>query len=250
MIQSEYINELVNRLNLVLQKKLISLYIIGSTSFGDYIENRSDIDVFGITNSSLTTFEKDQLEKILNETKKTCLAAGLDIVLMTKQNVEVIKNKPSYEFWFSAGMNWPEERWSEGSSTEMLILIELCRQNGIKIYESEQSINFQKVDSKLILNALKQILHWQMGNLLDDFHDPKGQNSVLNACRILQYIETNRFHSKTNGGKQFLIREPSNLTVQKALRIRQNNSTENITEEEILRLIKQVERRIDQALSK
>lgn len=248
MIQSEYIKKLVNRLNAVLLEKLNSLYIIGSTSFEDYIENKSDIDVFGITNESLTKFEKDQLEKILNNSNFPCPAAGLDIVLITKEHVEDINPKPDYEFWFSTGTNWPEEKWVASSSTEMLIFIESCRQNGIKVYGIQPSVKFQKVDTKLILNAFKQILRWHVNYVLDDFHDPNGQNSVLNACRILKYIETNKFYSKTNGGIEFLIGDPNNLTVQKALRIRQNESLEKITKEEILKFIKQAERRINQAL--
>ncbi len=248
MIQSEYINELVIRLNTVLLEKLNSLYIIGSASFDDYIENKSDIDVFGLINTPLTKPEKDQLEHILDDTNFPCPAAGLDIVLMIKEYVEEINPKPSYDFWFSTGQNWPKERWAEGSSTEMVIFIELCRQHGIKVYGIQPPVKFQKVDTPLILNAFKQILRWHTDYVLDDFHDHNGQNSVLNACRILMYIETKKFYSKTTGGIQFLIGEPNNLTVQKALRIRQNERFEKITKEEILKFIKQVEKRIDQAI--
>lgn len=248
MIQSTYIRELIVKVHSVLKKKLNSLYVIGSTSFEDYIENKSDLDVFGITSTSLTNHEKDQLEQILNHAIFPCPAKGLDIVFMTRQNIEEIKSEPAYEFWYSTGAEWPQESWEAGMSTEMIIFIELCKQNGIKIYGEESSTKFGEIDKRLILKAFKEILIWQKNYILDNYHDPNGQNSVLNACRILKYIETNKFYSKTDGGKQFLKENPNNLTVQNAVRIRQKDSSLKITKEEIMELIKEVERKLDRAL--
>jgi predicted peroxiredoxin len=248
MIQSTYMRELIVKVHSVLKKKLTSLYVIGSASFEDYIENKSDLDVFGITSTSLTNYEKGKLGQILDHANFPCPAKGLDIVFMTRQNIEEIKSEPVYEFWFSTGAEWPQESWESGISTEMIVFIELCKQNGIKIYGKESSIKFGEIDKRLILKAFKEILIWHKNYILNQYHDPNGQNSVLNACRILKYIETNRFYSKTDGGEQFLKDEPNNLTVQKALRIRQKESSQKITREEIMELIKEVERKLDGAL--
>ncbi len=249
IIQSTYIKELIGKVHSILGKKLNSLYVTGSIGFEDYIENKSDLDVFGITNTSLTDYEKNKLGQILDHANFPCPAKGLDIVFMTRQNIEEIQSEPVYEFWFSTGAEWPKESWEAGKSTEMIVFIELCKQNGIKVYGEESSIKFGEIDKRMILKAFKEILIWQKSYILNNYHDPDGQNSVLNACRILKYIETNRFYSKTDGGKQFLKDEPNNLTVQNALRIRQKESSPKITREEIIELIKEVQRKLDEALN-
>jgi hypothetical protein len=248
IIQSTYLKELTVKVHSVLKEKLISVYVIGSASFEDYIENKSDVDVFGITSTSLTNIEKEKLGEMLDHSNFPCPAKGLDIVFMTKQHVEDILPEPVYEFWFSTGAEWPQESWEAGSSTEMIVFIELCKQHGIQIYGEESSIQLGKTDKKLILNSFKEILLWHKRYILNSYHDPNGQNSVLNACRILKYLETNKFYSKTGGGKEFLRDEPTNLTVQKALRLRRKDNSELITREEILMLIERVERKLNEVL--
>lgn len=249
MVHREYLKELADRVTSVLKEKLNSLYVIGSASLDDYIERRSDLDVLGITNSSLTISEKDQLEEVLGIESFPCPARGLDMVLLTRQSVEHMEPKPAYEFWFSTGRNWPKEKWETGQSSEMLIFMELCRKNGYKIYQKGPSVQFDHIGRDLILIAFQQILEWHKNYILDDYHDPGGQNSVLNACRIFNYIESNRFYSKTDGGKSALRNNPGNLTIQKALNIRQNADSQKITKEEILKFITSVEKQLQTALN-
>lgn len=243
-----YLKELVIRMTSVLKEKLNSLYLIGSASLGDYIEHRSDVDILGITNTTLTNFEKDQLAHILDFDRFPCPAEGLDMVLITQQNIEHIQPQPAYEFWFSTGAHWPKEQWEAGGNEEMLIFIEQCRQNGVKIYGNGPAIHFSIIDRKLVLKAFKKILLWHKKYILDEYHDPGGQNSVLNACRILMFVENNQFYSKTGGGKAFLKKYPDQLTVQKALSIRQNESGPKITAEEILEFLIFGEKKLDQEM--
>ena len=124
----------------------------------------------------------------------------------------------------------------------MLIFLELVRQIGDRIYAEGPPIGFGRINRELLMRAFRQILQWHKQYMLDDYHDPRGQNSVLNACRILLWAETNRLFSKTEGGEVFLKQYPANLLVQKALGIRRQQSAQEITEQEVREFIESVER--------
>ncbi len=248
MIIEEYLQQLTSRIHQILPEKLNSLYIIGSASFEDYIEHTSDLDIFGVTNAALSTPEKDQLEQSLKHNNFPCPAQGLDLVLMDKEQLRNPQPEPAYEFWYATGAHWPVESWAEGSSSEMLIFMELCRRHGKKIFDQGPPILFSKVNRSLILQAFQAILQWHKRCVLDDYHDPNGQNSVLNACRILKYVETNQFYSKTEGGNLVLRDEPDNWTVQNALSIRQNKGFSTISKADALHFIETVAGKLDLAL--
>ena len=247
MVENDYLKNFIDRVQSVLQENLISLYIIGSLSLDDYTEDHSDIDIFGITSRTLTDIERDQLADVLDSTNFHCPSKGLDVVLLSKHNIKNISPQPKFEFWYSTGAEWPKEKWEKGANTEMIIFIELCRQNGIKIFGEE--LKFGTISKKLILDALKHIISWHKHHILDDHHDPNGQNSVLNACRILKYAETNKFYSKTEGGKLFLQDYPKNVTVRNVLLKRQKEVADKISKKQILELLNFVEIKLDQELS-
>ena len=115
-MEGRYLDELVQRMTSVLGGKLRVLYVIGSTSLGDYIRERSDLDILGITDAKLSDGEKDRLATTLDQENFPCPAEGLDIVLMARQEIKEIIPEPFYEFWFSTGAKWPQEKleqWSE-----------------------------------------------------------------------------------------------------------------------------------------
>ena len=242
-------DELVNRLTTVLKDKLNSIYVVGSLSLGDFIWSSSDFDVFGVTNATLTDRERDHLEQILDQEKFPCPAQGLDLLLMTKSQVENVNPEPDYEFWYATGRNWPREKWDKGQCREMLIFLQLGKEKGIKIYGSEPSVKFGDIDRRLILKAFSEILQWHKENLFDGYHDPGGQNSVLNACRIFMYVEHSRFYSKTEGAEAFLQCHQDHRTVEKALTNRQNGTTLAIEKGEVLALIAFVQKMLDQGLN-
>lgn len=244
MVDDRYLDELVHRVTSILRGKLRALYVIGSTSLGDYIPERSDLDILGITSTVLTDGEKDRLANTLDQENLSCPADGLDMVLLAEPHIQEIKPEPFYEFWFSTGAKWPREDWSRGASSEMLIFLELARQNGVKIYEKGPPFELVKINRDLLGWAFGQILHWHKQYILDDYHDPRGQNSVLNACRILLWADTNKFFSKSQGGEAYRKRYPANLLVEKALSIRQQQNDRVITRQEVMEFIELVERKL------
>lgn len=248
MIAQNYFIGLLSRIVDILHEDLVGLYLTGSASLGDFITNKSDFDVIGVIESVITEENKNKLEQSLKHDNFPCPAEGLDIVFMTKENAKGIKQNPEYEFWYSTGANWPVISWDSGTSSEMSIFLELCRQHGIVIYGELPEKLISPINAKLLYLSFKEIIEWHRNHIFDEYHDPKGQNSVLNACRILKFVESKKWYSKTEGGNLYLQDYPESLAVKRALSIRGKNKEDKIEVNEILELLNKVENKLSEAL--
>jgi streptomycin 3"-adenylyltransferase len=246
-------NEYLSQLSLKLQEKigsnLIGLYLIGSACLGDYHASKSDLDIVGVLFDPLSNSQKNDLAKNLDSRFFPCPAKGLDLVLFAENAVKHITPKPSFEFWFSTGAGWPNERWESDCCKEMLIFLELCRQHGITLYGQDPNQIFATVDKRLLVETFLEMLEWHQTKILDVVHDPKGQHSILNACRILAFIHEDRLLSKSDGGRWLLYREADNDIVRKALEIREENHDLDISKKEIARFLMNVIIKVKQFLS-
>lgn len=248
MIAQNYFNGLLSRIYDILHEDLVGLYLTGSASMDDFITSKSDFDVIGVVARFITEEDKNKLEQSLKHDNFHCPAEGLDIVLMTKENAKGIKQNPEYEFWYSTGANWPVISWESGTSSEMSIFLELCRQHGITIYGERPAKLISPINTKILYLSFKEIIEWHRNHILDEYHDPKGQNSVLNACRILKFVESKKLYSKTEGGNLYLQDSPESLAVKRALAIRGKIQEDKIERNEILELLNQVENKLNEAL--
>ena len=248
MIAQTYFKGLLSRIHDILHEDLVGLYLTGSASMDDFITSKSDFDVIGVVERLITEEDKNKLEQSLKHENFPCPSEGLDIVLMTKENAIGIKQNPDYEFWYSTGANWPVISWESGTSSEMSIFLELCRQHGIVIYGDQATNLISPINTQFLYLAFKEIIEWHRNHLLDEYHDPKGQNSVLNACRILKFIESKKFYSKTEGGSLYLQDSPESLAVKRALAIRGKIKEDKIDRNEILELLNKVEIELNKAL--
>ena len=220
MNKDEYLHQLSLKFQETLGNNLTGLYLIGSACLGAYQEGKSDLDVVGVLFNPLTDTQKNDLAEKLDHQHFPCPAKGLDLVLLTKDAVANIANEPPYEFWFATGASWKQEGWEAGHAKEMLIFIELCRRHGVTLFGKTPNRFFAPVEKHLLAGAFLEMLRWHQTKILDAFHDPKGQNSVLNACRVLAFVHEGRLLSKSAGGEWLLSQEPDNETVKKALSIR------------------------------
>lgn len=248
MTANEYFKGLLYRVQDILHEDLVGLYLIGSISLNDFIRSKSDFDVIGVVNKSITIKDKNKLEVSLNHENFPCPSKGLDIVLMTKENVTRVKQYPEYEFWYSTGEKWPLIHWESGANSEMSIFLELCRQHGIVIHGELPAKLISPVDTKLLYRSFQELIKWHRNYLFDEYHDPKGQNSVLNACRILKFVESKKLYSKTEGGNLYLQDNPKCLAVKRALAIRGQGKENKIERNEIVELLNNVEDKLNMAL--
>jgi hypothetical protein len=227
-----YLTELTTRCQAVLGNKLIGLYVVGSGAQCDQT-NKSDLDVIGILFEPLPEPLKDQLAQELNHSSLPVPASGLDLLLVTRDSVQNPQESPEHQFWFSTGAAWQTEIDKGGHTSEHLIVFAVCRDKGHPLYGPAPVEIFAPAPRNLLLRALISVLEWHRKKILDPFHDPLGQYSVLNACRAWRYAEEGELTSKSAGAEWVLSKEPENVLVKSALAIRQGKRTMPLDREEI-----------------
>ena len=216
----QYLIALTDRCKEVLGRNLIGLYLQGSGAQGDYRQGKSDIDVACVVSQPLTDGEKDALCTRMAHSSLAVPAAGLDFLVFSQSAAQEPIASPPHQLWFSTGETWQTSIEKHGNTSEHPIVFATCRERSRALLGPEAKEFFAPVPRHLLLAALRDVVKWHQGRVLDPFHDPGGQYSVLNACRAWQYAEEGQLSSKTEGALWLLSREPQNSLVRDALALR------------------------------
>lgn len=80
-------------------------------------------------------------------------------------------------------------------------------------------------------------LQWHLDEVHDPFHDPFGRNAVLNACRALHYLATERFVSKRVGAEWFMTTQSVPVVVE-ALECRRRQSAVRLEHNEVVSFLR------------
>ena len=212
-----YLDALARRMLDILGDSLAGLYLHGSGAQADHRDGKSDLDVLAVTNGPIPDERKVMLATELTHERLPVPAAGLDLMILTRDTVARTTREPAYQLWFSTGQTWATEVNTEGSTSEILILLAVCREDAVTLFGQEAKSMFPPVPHPLVLQAMIDALEWHRTKILDGFHDPLGQHSILNASRNWMHAEERRLGSKADGGRWVLAREPGNELVRNAL---------------------------------
>ena len=219
-----YLQKLAERLRVILGANLVGVYLQGSGAQKDYKNGKSDIDVITVVNDSIPDNQKDLLALELSHNKLPVPAAGLDLMIVTINTARNPTPNPEYEFWFATGKTWQTEVDRKGQTSEVLIFLATCAEQAETVYGLASKQVFTPVPYEMLLKTLIDILEWHRKKILDHFHDPLGQYSVLNASRAWMYADEKILGSKSKGGQWVLEREPKNDLVRNALSIREGRN--------------------------
>lgn len=229
-----YINKLVQVHKAVLGEQLIGIYLNGSLAFEDFQPHKSDIDVLTVVRSPLTIIQKEALAKTVSYENLPVPASGLELVVTTLDQVQQPSQSPQIELQYSTSPDWPDEKPEfSGSAAELLVTFAICLQQGVAAWGKPASEVFTPIPKKWILATLIDGITWHQDKILDELHDPKGQYSVLNACRAWKFAEEGVLSSKTAGAEWVLAKYPDNQLVRHALAIRLGQDSEPLNKESI-----------------
>lgn len=237
---SAYLDALASRCRNLLGNRIVGLYLHGSAVQGDYRPGKSDIDVLGVIDGPWPEEAKHVLAAKIGHAALPVPAPGLDLILVTEVVAAHPAQPPPYELWFSTGESWPTEIEVDGRSSEMLIHFSTCRAHGRALLGVEASDVFAPVEHTLMLRALIDVLEWHQSKVLDSFHDPLGQQSVLNACRAWRYAEERTLSSKSAGAEWLLALDPERELVRRALAIRRGEDERPLAAAAIQELLTEV----------
>lgn len=202
MVTARYLQQLTDQLEYVLGHQLVGVYVGGSASFGD-LNRESDLDLVAVVSAKLRRNQIEALSARLFHDQLPCPQEGLELYIVKKSVVRLPSREPAYEMLLRTGKTWRSTVEKRGYEIDLLLDFAICRQEGLKIkdyYPSPIDL-FTEISPHRILRALDQSLQWRLNHILHPFHDPQGENAVLNACRAWSYKQKGVFDSKTAAGE-------------------------------------------------
>ncbi|MBB6449461.1 streptomycin 3'-adenylyltransferase [Geomicrobium halophilum] len=243
----DYLYQLTEVVNSVLEDRLVGLYLCGSTVLGDFNEKISDIDVLCIVKRPLKESEKRALAKNLSHQTLPSPGAGLEFYVVLEQEAAQPHSLLSYEFALLTGQDIDDKVKEEEMDEGLLMDFAINVQSGKTLTGRAKEEVFGSIPKPWLEEAMKGSLRWHNSHIFHPYYDPYGHEAVMNACRTWCFKETGVLTSKTRGTKWALKQWPYSEVIRRALAIRQGTWHELLDAEEIQQLLQFVRSNHDSA---
>lgn len=197
-------SDFTNNIKVILQDKVLGIYLTGSLSYGDFVIERSDIDLLVVVSNKLSIKEIDLVRKLHKdiEDKYPTWKERIECSYTPKYMLKEILPPKEPRAWIGSGILYPEAPYGN----EWIINSYLLQEYGIPLYGQAY---------KELLTKPIDILEVQKACVRDIFKEiePRIQNqkelidshiqsyTVLNICRILYTVFNAKIGSKVVSAK-------------------------------------------------
>lgn len=222
---STYLEELVRVHFEILGEDLTALYLHGSLVQDDFKPESSDIDILGVVAGPISTDKRSELAVRLSHEMLPVPAFGLELILCELDDLRVPAASVPYGFALSTGKEWGLQVETEGSTSDILVHMQLCRQAGVALVGAPAFKLFADIPAATLRKGLLGELKWHRDDLQIRPSAQSITNAVLNAARSLHAAETCKIISKTAGARWWLNHTPQDEAVVMALNHRNGRST-------------------------
>ncbi len=240
----QQIEHLCEGFRLRLAENLVGVYLHGSLATGCFNPLRSDIDLLVITHDRIAIETKRSLARFLLDASLN--PSPIEISFLRCDDLHPWRHPTPFDFHYSEDWRDKFERessdnsWKEWNATErfdddLAAHIMVLNHRGVCLYGQPISKVFPSVPKQDFVQAI-----------LDDVLSPKfGLGAVLqypvyvvlNSCRTLAFLQTERVLSKEEGGRWALENLPAefNQTIADALdEYHHNRNESNLPKEQLV----------------
>jgi hypothetical protein len=193
-----YVREVTERLQATLGDKLLGVYLHGSAVLGDFVRERSDVDVVAVSDGPLTGDESAGVAETLSSESLPCLARGLELHVVDRHAVAQLLEPPPFELHIATTRSAVPDRVvvgrGHGGDPDLVMHFAVLREHGVPLLGPPASELFPAVSRTSLVQAFAGELRWAL-----DYASPAYQ--VLNACRAWRFLEENILASKLAGGE-------------------------------------------------
>lgn len=197
----EQINKIIDLCKSKLKENLVGVYLHGSLAMGCFNKDKSDIDIIVVMNEA--TNDKDGIIKELM--KISLRPSPIEISFLLEDKLKNPNSTCHYdlhysEYWREKYRNMFLENKELGRGVledgDLPAHIRVINERGITLLGKDKDLIFPKISNE---EYLKSILY--------DFEDAwegfykKPEYYILNTCRILNFLETNKVTSKREAGE-------------------------------------------------
>ena len=203
VIQSE-----VKTIQVELQRRLgehlLGIYLHGSLALGDFHPSRSDIDLAVVTDKGLDVEMKRTIMTFLLRISR--MPSPLDVRFLVESQLfpfqqplpcDLHYSETQREQYLEELRNGTWEHWNDHKQTDpaLTIVLAVLQQQGICLYGKPIVEAFPTVPEEVVREAFVQQVQEALKHPLEDLI-----SCVLNACRVLAYLENGVIISKDAGG--------------------------------------------------
>jgi streptomycin 3"-adenylyltransferase len=197
----EQINKILDLCKSELKENLVGVYLHGSLAMGCFNKDKSDIDIIVVMKEPI----RDK-ENMINEFMKISLKpAPIEISFLLEDKLKNPNSICHYDLHYSE--YWREKYTNvflENKELEKDILedrdlpahVRAINERGITLWGKDKDLIFPKISNE---EYLKSILY-DFEDALDN-SSKKPEYYILNTCRILSFLETNKVTSKRGAGE-------------------------------------------------
>ncbi|WP_315112154.1 aminoglycoside adenylyltransferase domain-containing protein [Clostridium intestinale] len=197
----EQINKIIDLCKGKLKESLVGVYLHGSLAMGCFNKDKSDIDIIVVMKEPIC-----DKENMINEFMKISLKPSpIEISFLLEDKLKNPNSTCYYdlhysEYWREKYTNMFLENKELGKDIledgDLPAHIRVINERGITLWGKDKDLIFPKISNEEYLKSI-----------LDDFEDAwegfskKSEYYILNTCRILNFLETNKVTSKREAGE-------------------------------------------------
>lgn len=212
-----YTHELTKRLSATLGNRLLGVYLHGSAVLGDFVRERSDVDVVAVSNGPLT---KDEINALAVRLSSACLlspARGLELHVVDRSTVEELVEPPPFELHIATATDRVVVGHRHSGDADLVMHYAVLRDRGVALTGPPASEVFPRVSREKLVRAFAGELRWAL-----EHASPAYQ--VLNACRAWRFLDDDVLTSKLAGATWARERAADSALIDAALRHRRGDS--------------------------
>jgi hypothetical protein len=197
---SRYLSTVAERLQDVLGRDLVGVYVGGSYALGDYLPERSDLDVAVVVRSTLSRALKHRIVAEVREDAIHCPARKLELVVYGLETTRSATPTPDFELNVNTGAEMPLHVDYGRADREVgghwfAIDHSVLAQAGVALRGPPAREVFAAIAPTALTPVLVESLRWHR----DRGADPS--DAVLNACRALRFTIEGCWSSKPPAGE-------------------------------------------------
>ena len=216
---ADYLGEVVERTLGVLADATIGVYLSGSAAVGEYVEGRSDLDVFAVSRTDVALDDRLALVGALRHEELLCPARRLEFVVYAEHAVRIATPAAAFELNLNTGRDLEETHVSLDPAEEprhwFVLDRAFVRDHGRALFGPPPAEVFTRLDAMWVTSALGESVAWFRNEPTAPLDD-----AVLAGCRAWRWVDERTLSGKLAAGEWALGREGDDELVRTALTAR------------------------------
>lgn len=178
-----YARKVTEHLRAALGEKLVGVYLHGSAVLGDFVRERSDVDIVAVSDGPLNGDERAAVAKRLSSDSLSCPARGLELHVVDRQAVAELLEPPPFELHIVTTPAAPDRvvvGRGRGGDPDLVMHYAVLREHGAALAGPPAAAVFPTVSREQLVRAFADELRWAV-------HHASPAYQVLNACRASRF---------------------------------------------------------------